>query len=98
MAQTGEPRIRVVEVGARREVRERRGTSASTTCAERAKKVLVERRGVTLERAAQTLRARALSQRRSLDDVCADVIAWANGGRDDSTSVATARRADQPER
>ena len=53
------------------------GTLASRVNIEQAKGVLVERHGMTPDDAFETLRARARNQRRSLDDVCGQIIAHA---------------------
>lgn len=61
----------------RGQVHQFRGTLASRVNIEQAKGVLVERHGMTPDEAFETLRQRARNQHRSLDEVCADVIARA---------------------
>lgn len=63
----------------RGQVHQLQGTLASRVNIEQAKGVLVERHGMTPDDAFQTLRQRARDQRRRLDEVCAQVIAWAEG-------------------
>ena len=61
----------------RRQVRQFQGTLTSRVSIEQAKGVMVERHGMTPDEAFETLRDRARKQHRSLDEVCADVIARA---------------------
>lgn len=61
----------------RGQVHQLQGTLASRVNVEQAKGVLVERHGMTPDAAFAALRQRARDQRRSLDEVCAQIIAWA---------------------
>lgn len=61
----------------RGQVHQLHGTLASRVNIEQAKGVLVGRHGMTPEEAFETLRQRARYQRRSLAEVCAEVIARA---------------------
>lgn len=61
----------------RGQVHQLQGTLVSRVNVEQAKGVLVERHGMTPDDAFAALRQRARDQRRSLDEVCAQVIAGA---------------------
>ena len=72
----------------RGQVHQLQGTLASRVNIEQAKGVLVERHGMTPDDAFAALRQRARDQRRSLDEVCGQIIAWA-GIADGDHSGAT---------
>ena len=59
------------------QVHQLHGTRASRVKVEEATGVLVDRHGMTADAAFETLRDRARNQRRSLGEVCSDVIDWA---------------------
>ncbi len=61
----------------RGQVHQLKGTLANRVNIEQAKGVLVERHGMTPDDAFEALRQRARDQRRSLDEVCVHIIAWA---------------------
>ena len=61
----------------RGQVHRLQGSLTSRVNIGQAKGVLIERHGMTPDDAFETLRQRARDQRRSLDEVCLQVIAWA---------------------
>lgn len=76
----------------RGQVHQLQGTLASRVNVEQAKGVLVERHGMTPDDAFETLRQRARDQRRSLEEVCAQIIAWAGIQGGDRSKPGAASR------
>jgi len=78
----------------RGQVHQLQGTLASRVNIEQAKGVLVERHGMTPDAPFEALRQRARDQRRSLDEVCVQIIAWAglpDGERSEPAPSAVSR-------
>lgn len=78
----------------RGQVHRLQGSLASRVNIGQAKGVLIERHGMTPDDAFEALRQRARDQRRSLDEVCLQIIAWAgipNEGRSEPAPSAPSR-------